>query len=110
MGNAKDMIGPMETAGYKNIFKPGMTPEQAPNGSILVYDEARVKSRCKGLGSVYGHVEIKENENSFLYDGKVDKNIHDIFEPECRPLIGVMVMGEECNTCSPSVKKACGEE
>ena len=110
MGNAKDMIGPMEKAGYKNVYKTGMNPEDAPNGAILIYNKAYNRSRCKGLGSTYGHVEIKENDNSYLYDAKVDKNINEIFEPNCRPLIGVMVMGQKCNTCSQSLKQLCGDQ
>lgn len=107
MGDAKDMMPGIRRMGFKNIIKPGMTPLNAPNGSILVYGAPKNKKGCRGLGRIYGHIEIKENNNSFLYDGNPSRNIQAMFGARCRPLIGVMVMGEDCPTCKPALKRAC---
>ncbi len=107
IGHAKDMMPGLRQMGFVNVIKSGMTPESAPEGTILVYGKAR-GSGCRGLGSTYGHVEIKENNNSYLYDGKVKFNIQKAFGARCRPLIGVMKMSTSCKTCKQSVKKSCG--
>lgn len=108
IGDAKDMLPGLKRIGYKNIITPGMTPDTAPNGTILVYGTPKNKRGCRGKGNIYGHVEIKENSKSFLYDGKVTRDIQKAFGARCRPLIGVMVMGDDCPTCKPSVKRSCG--
>lgn len=107
IGNAKDMIPGLQSMGFRNIKTSSMTPGNAPAGSILVYGKAQ-KRGCRGRGSTYGHVEIKENNNSYLYDARVSGHIQQLYEPACRPLIGVMVMGTTCKTCPSDLKRACG--
>lgn len=110
IGNAKDMMPGLKKMGYVNILSKGMTPDSAPDGSILVYGAApsSVRARCRGKGAIYGHIEIKESNDSYLYDGNPSYNIQEAFGAKCRPLIGVMQMGSSCPTCSASVKRTCG--
>lgn len=108
IGHAKDMIPGFKRMGFVNVIKPGMTPSSAPDGSILVYGKPSNPRGCRGLGTKFGHVEIKENDNSYLYDGRVRNNIQTAFSARCRPLIGVMKMGTECKTCNKTVKRSCG--
>lgn len=107
IGDAKDMMPGLKKMGFKNVITRGMSPDTAPAGSILVYGGTKA-SGCRGLGAQFGHIEIKENQNSYLYDGKVTKHIQAAYGSKCRPLIGVMVMGSECPTCSEKTKKECG--
>lgn len=109
IGHARDMIPGLKRMGFINIKTPSMTPDNAPAGTILVYGRALPGAkRCRGLGTIYGHIEIKESRNSFLYDGNLPVDIQKIFGARCRPLIGVMQMGATCPTCSASVKRTCG--
>lgn len=109
LGDARFMIPGLKNIGFKNILKPGMTPESAPSGAILVYGKPKNPRGCRGkLGNIYGHIEIKENNGSFLSDGKIPFHIQKAYGERCRPLIGVMIMGNECKTCNKSVKNACG--
>lgn len=108
-GNAKDTIPTMLKMGFKNIFKPGMKPKDAPPGAILVYDKKRKGARCKtSKGNTYGHIELKENNNSWYYDGNPEFNIQQAYGEACRPLKGIMVMGNSCPTCSKKLKQSCG--
>lgn len=107
IGHAKDMVPSLKSMGFVNLLRPGMTPENAPAGTILVYGKARARG-CRGLGATYGHVEIKEGQNSFYYDARVTRNIQRAFGSDCRPLIGVMQMGNNCRTCSAELKRTCG--
>jgi hypothetical protein len=92
MNNAKDMGGPLRALGFVNLktTSPNLTPETAPVGSILVYGPAR-RRNCRGLGSIYGHVEVKDYGGRYIYDGNASHNIQDRFGASCRPLIGVYV-------------------
>lgn len=108
-GNAKDVIPTMLSMGFKNLFRAGMTPKDAPAGAILVYGKKLPGARCKGsLGNTYGHIELKENNNSWLYDGNPEFNIQQAYGAKCRPLKGVMVMGDSCPTCTKALKRSCG--
>lgn len=110
LGDGKDFAKSLSTRiGFKNIIEPGMTPESAPDGAILVYGTPAKGARgCKGLGNQYGHVEVKQDDDTYLYDGLVSFHIQEAFGAHCRPLIGVMVMGEDCKSCDQSVKNKCG--
>ncbi len=109
IGHARDMVPGLKRMGFINIKTANMTPDNAPSGTILVYGRALKGAKgCRGLGTTYGHVEIKESRNSFLYDGNPSVDIQKAYGPQCRPLIGVMQMGTSCPTCSVSVKRACG--
>lgn len=93
LGHAKDTGPNLESlVGLDNIFYPGMRPEDAPVGAVLVYDKAAV-SGCKGLGSTYGHIEIKDFGNRWIYDGIASEDIQKKFGKNCRPLKGVYVVG-----------------
>lgn len=108
-GHAKDTIPTMLQMGFKNLFKPGMTPKDAPAGAILVYGPKLKGARCRqSLGNTYGHIELKLNNNSWLYDGNPEFNIQQAYGAKCRPLKGIMVMGNSCPTCSKKLKNACG--
>lgn len=108
-GNAKDTIPTMLKMGFRNLYKPGMSPKDAPPGAILVYGAKLRGARCKqSLGNVYGHIELKVNNNSYLYDGNPEFNIQQAYGAKCRPLKGIMVMGKDCPTCSKSLKRSCG--
>lgn len=108
IGHGKDLVPGLKQMGFVNVIKAGMTPDSAPDGSILVYGKPSNPRGCRGLGTKFGHVEIKESDNSYLYDGRVRNNIQKAFSPRCRPLIGVMKMGTECKTCNKTVKRSCG--
>jgi hypothetical protein len=112
-GDAKDVLPYMtKTLGFKNLLKsnPRLTPDSAPNNSILVYGAApkKIRKKCRGLGTYFGHIEFKEDNRHFHYDGHPDRNIQKFYGAQCRPLIGVMVMGEDCPHCTRSAKKQCG--
>lgn len=109
IGHARDMKPGLLRMGFKDIKTPGMTPDNAPAGTILVYGRALKGAKgCRGLGTTYGHIEIKENNKSYIYDGNPSIHIQKSYGAKCRPLIGVMQMGNSCPTCTSSVKKACG--
>ncbi|MGE5086468.1 MAG: SH3 domain-containing protein [Bacillota bacterium] len=108
VGHGKDLVPALKQMGFVNVIKAGMTPASAPEGSILIYGKPSNPRGCRGLGTKYGHVEIKESDNSYLYDARVKFNIQQAFSPRCRPLIGVMKMGTECKTCNKTVKRSCG--
>ncbi len=92
LGHAKDMGPGLESLGYQNVFRPGMTAANAPVGAILVYDRALRGARgCTGLGNRYGHVEIKDFGGRYLYDGTVGRSIEETKGRACRPLKGVYV-------------------
>lgn len=107
IGHAADMIPGLRQMGFENIIESGMTPASAPEGTILIYGRAK-SSGCRGLGAIYGHVEIKESDSSYLYDGKVKYDIQKAYGARCRPLIGVMKMSNNCTTCTQSIKESCG--
>lgn len=92
LGNAKDLGPGLTRLGYENVFRPGKDAKSAPEGAILVYGKAR-RAGCRGLGSTYGHVEIKDFGGRFLYDGTAKKPMSQIHGPDCRPLIGIYVPG-----------------
>lgn len=109
IGNAKDMMPGLRQMGFRNVMIEGMSPDEAPNGSILVYGSPLRGTRgCRGLGNQYGHVEIKESDSSYIYDGNPSFHIQEAYGPRCRPLIGVMMMGASCPTCTTSTKRTCG--
>lgn len=93
IGHAKDMGPGLMQMGYSNVLKPGMTPDNAPEGAILVYGPARIRG-CRGKGSTYGHVEIKDFGGRYLYDGVARRNIQATMGAQCRPLKGVFVPGQ----------------
>jgi uncharacterized protein YgiM (DUF1202 family) len=110
LGHAYQLVPRLISLGFVNVMKKGMTPKDAPNGAILVYGpKPRSVRGCKAsLGNTYGHVEIKESDSSYLYDGNPSHNIQEAYGAKCRPLIGVMVMGPSCPYCSSKAKNACG--
>lgn len=93
IGNAKDMGEGLAKMGLVNIFRDGMKPEDAPVGAVLVYDKAINPSECKGLGSKYGHIEVKDFGNRWIYDGIASSHIQKKFGASCRPLKGIYVVG-----------------
>lgn len=88
MLHARDMGGPLRSLGFVDVREPGMTPATAPVGAILVYGRALVRG-CRGLGSIYGHVEVKDYGGRYLYDGNANTHIQNKMGSLCRPLIGV---------------------
>lgn len=108
IGHARDMVPGLQRMGFKNLYKPGMTPASAPANTILVYGAPKNKRGCRGKGTTYGHVEIKKSNSEFIYDGISSRNIQQIFGANCRILKGVMQMGDSCPTCKKEVKRTCG--
>jgi hypothetical protein len=98
LGDAKDMGPNLKRLGFVNKMTSS-NPDDAPEGAILVYGAA-TRPFCTGLGSLYGHVEVKDFNGLFQYDGTATHNIQKRFGSDCRPLIGVYLPG-------PELEKSC---
>jgi hypothetical protein len=93
LGDAKDMGPNLKRLGFVNKMT-STDPDRAPEGAILVYGPAQ-RSGCTGAGSTFGHVEVKDFNGLFHYDGTATHNIQKRFGEACRPLIGVYLPGPE---------------
>lgn len=98
LGDAKDMGPNLQRLGFVNRMTSS-NPNDAPEGAVLVYGPARRRG-CAGKGSIYGHVEVKDFNGLFHYDGTATHNIQTRFGADCRPLIGVYLPG-------PQLEKSC---
>lgn len=105
--------GKLKQLGFKDIYYPGMRPDQAPPGAILIFRgpktletngrlPPRRKRRGLGAGNWVGHVTIAGGNGYYYTDGRtIDPAVRNRF------LAGVFVP-ESCAMCSERVKRKCG--
>ncbi len=105
--------GKLKALGFKDIYYPGMRPDQAPPGAVLVFRgdftlstngvlPPRRKRRGMGAGNWVGHVTIKGDDGFYYTDGRTRSPA----VPR-RYLVGVYVPNN-CDKCSAGVKRRCG--
>lgn len=102
--------GLLKNLGFKDIYQPGMKPDQAPTGAVLVFSGpnteaylARGSRRNKRIsaGNEVGHITIKGDDGRYYTDGRTR-------QPAIprRYLAAVYVM-ETCKVCPQSLKDKC---
>lgn len=105
--------GMLRRLGFKDIYYPGMRPDQAPPGAILIFRgpltlasnavlPPRRLRRGRGAGNWVGHVAIKGDNGFYYTDGRTSYPA-----VRNRVLAGVFVP-ESCARCNSSLKRACG--
>lgn len=105
--------GRMKALGFKDIYYPGMTAEQAPPGAVLIFRgpltlqtngvlPPRRARRGQSAGNWVGHVTIKGDNNFYYTDGRTRAPAG-----QRRYLVGVFVPSD-CRNCTANVKQQCG--
>lgn len=112
LGNAIDykIYGRMKSLGFKNIYHPGMRPEDAPRGAVLVFSgpytdqyHGRIP-RWARAGDFVGHVTIKGEPGGYYYtDGRTSK------PAVRRRYLAAVYVPDDVSRFSSYVRRKCGD-